>query len=164
MGLTDLKSLRRRLPRDKEDAETARALVALDFLTLEPVLPLLLDWLKSNGSPVESVVRVYFVGLGVRAVPVVQKALTSRHDGLKYSIVTNVVAKWPAEAIALLKGQLQMLATGSGPYGTDLVALRLLTEHCLADAGWLREWAEFKAKRLRELVHQAEQIEALLRT
>ena len=66
--------------------------------------------------------------LGVHAVPVVQNALASRHDGLQCFVVMNVVAKWPAEAIAPLKVQLQAVATGSGFYGTDLVALRLLTE------------------------------------
>jgi hypothetical protein len=76
--------------------------------------------------------------------------------------VTNVVAKWPAEAIAPLTIQLQALATGSGFYGTDLVALRLLTEHRLADRAWLMEWSQFKTKRLRELLSQAEDIYGLL--
>jgi hypothetical protein len=158
----DAKSLKRLLPQDKDDAETARALVALGFPVLEPVLPQMLEWLKSNGSPVEVVMRDFFAALGVHAVLVVQKALTSRHDGLKYSVVTNVVAKWPSEAVAPLKVQLQALATGSGFYGTDLVALRMLTEHRLADPAWLKEWAQFKTNRLRELLSQAEHIEGSL--
>jgi hypothetical protein len=158
----DAKSLKRVLPRDKDDAEGARALVALGYPTVEPVLPQMLDWLKSNGSPVELVMRDFFLALGVHAVPVVQRALASRHDGLKYSVVMNVVARWPAEAIAPLKFQLQGLATGSEFYGTDLIALRLLVEHHLADATWLKEWAQFKTKRLRELLSQAEHVEGLL--
>ncbi|MGH8587567.1 MAG: DUF5071 domain-containing protein [Gammaproteobacteria bacterium] len=158
----DAKSLKRLLPRDKDDAETARALVALGSPVLEPVLPQMLEWLKSNGSPVEVVVRDFFAALGVHAVPVVEKALASRHDGLKYSVVMNVVAKWPPQAIAPLKVQLQALATGSGVYGTDLVALRLLTEHRLADPAWLKEWAQFKTNRLREFLSQAEHIDGLL--
>jgi hypothetical protein len=158
----DAKSLKRLLPRDKDDAEGAGALAALGYPTVEPVLPQMLDWLKSNGSPVELVMRNFFVTLGVHGVPVVQRALASRHDGLKYSVVMNIVAKWPAEAIAALKVQLQALATGSGFYGTDLIALRLLVEHHLADPAWLKEWAQFKTKRLRELLSQAENVEALL--
>ncbi|HSF47698.1 MAG TPA: DUF5071 domain-containing protein, partial [Burkholderiales bacterium] len=115
----DAKSLKRLLPRDKDDAEGARALVALGYPVVEPILPYMLDWLKSNGSPVEMVVREFFVSLGSKAVPVVQKALASRHDGLKYFVVMNVVTRWPAEAIEKLKLQLQALATGSGSYGTD---------------------------------------------
>ena len=125
-------------------------------------MPMMLDWLKSNGSPVELVMREFFASLGTRAVPVVQKALASRHDGLKYSVMENVVSKWPNEAIALLKVQLQGLATGSGFYGTDLIALRLLVEHQLAEPDWLKEWAQFKTKRLRELLSQAEHVEGLL--
>ena len=158
----DAKSLKRLLPRDKDDADGARTLVALGYPAVEPVLPHMLDWLKSNGSPVELVMREFFALLGARAVPVVQKALASRHDGLKYSVVMYVVARWPAEAIEALKLPLQALATGSGFYGTDLIALRLLVEHRLADAAWLKEWAQFKTKRLRELLSQAQHIEDLL--
>jgi hypothetical protein len=158
----DAKSLNRLLPHDKDDAKGAGALVALGYPTVEPVLPHMLNWLKSNGSPVELVMREFFASLGVDAVPVVQKALVSRHEGLKYSVVMYVVARWPVEAIEPLKPQLQALATGSGFYGTDLIALRLLVEHQLADPAWLREWAEFKSKRLRELLSQAHDIEGLL--
>ena len=158
----DAKSLKRLLPRNKDDVEAARALVALGYPAVGPVLPQMLDWLKLIGSPVGSVMRDFFVGLGIHAVPVVQKALASRHDALKYSVVTDIVAQWPFEAVAPLKVQLQALATGSGGYGSDLVALRLLTVHGLADPSWLREWARFKAKRLRELLSQAEHIEGLL--
>lgn len=158
----DARSLKRLLPRDRDDAEGARALVAMGYPAVAPVLPLMLDWLKSNGSPVELVMREFFALLGVDAVPAVQKALSSRHEGLKYSVVMYVVSRWPVEAIKPLKLQLQGLATGSGFYGTDLIALRLLVEHQLADQAWLKEWANFKTKRLRELLAQAEHIEGLL--
>jgi hypothetical protein len=158
----DARSLKRLLPRNKDDAEGAKALVALGYPAVEPVLPQMLDWLKSNGSPVELVMCEFFASLGTRAIPAVQKALGSRHDGLKYSVVKNVISKWPSEAIAPLKVQLQGLATGSGYYGTDLIALDLLVEHQLADPAWLKEWTEFKTKRLREFLSQAERIKASL--
>jgi hypothetical protein len=158
----DAKSLKRLLPRTKDDAEGAKALVAIGYPTVEPVMPLMLDWLKTNGSPVELIMRDFFASLGTRAVPAVQKALASRHDGLKYSVLKHVVCKWPADAVFQLKVQLQGLATGSGFYGTDLIALRLLVEHQLAEPAWLNEWSEFKIKRLRELLGQAEHIRELL--
>ena len=158
----DAKSLKRLLPRTKEDAEGAKALVALGYPAVEPVMPQMLDWLKSNGSPVELVMCDFFALLGAHAVPVVRKALASRHDALKYSVVKNVVSKWPSEAIEPLKVQLQGLATGSGFYGTDLIALRLLVAHQLAEPAWLKEWAQFKTKRLRELLSQAEHVEGML--
>ena len=158
----DASSLKRLLPRNKDDAEGAKALVAMGYPAVEPVMSQMLDWLKSNGSPVELVLRDFFAGLGVQAVPVVQKALASRHDLLKYSVVKHVVCRWPADAVSQLMPQLQGLATGSGFYGTDLIAMRLLVEQRLAEPAWLREWAEFKVKRLRELLTQAEDIRHLL--
>ena len=158
----DASSLKRLLPRNKDDAQSAKALVALGYPAVEPVLSNMLDWLKSNGSPVELVLRDFFAGLGVQAVPVVQKALGSRNDALKYSVVKHVVCRWPADAVSQLTPQLQGLATGSGFYGTDLIAMRLLVEHRLAEPSWLKEWAEFKVKRLRELLTQAEDIRRLL--
>lgn len=158
----DASSLKRLLPRNKDDAASARALVAMGYPAVAPVMPQMLDWLKSNGSPVELVLRDFFAGLGVQAVPVVQKALTARHDLLKYSVVKHVVCRWPADAVSQLAPQLQGLATGSGFYGTDLIAMRLLVEHRLAEPSWLREWAEFKVKRLRELLTQAEEIRQVL--
>lgn len=161
----DEKSLKRLLPRDKNDAAGAQALVTLGFPAVEPILPQLLEWLKANGSPVEWVLREFVVSLGIHAVPHVQRALASRHELLKYSIVKNVVARWPAEAVAPLASQLQMLATGSaGNYGADLIALRLLIEHDLADRTWLAEWVRFKVQRLRELTAQAGELEAMLAT
>ena len=158
----DAKALKRLLPRNKDDAEGAKTLVALGFPTVEPVMGQMLDWLKTNGSPVELVMREFFAVLGTPGVPAVQKALASRHDALKYAIVEHVVSKWPAEAIAPLRGHLQSLATGSGYYGTDLTALRLLVEHRLAEPEWLTEWAKFKVKRLRDLLARAEHVESLL--
>ncbi len=158
----DAKSLRRLLPRDKEDAKGAAALVALGYEAVEPVLKEMLDWLKVIRSPVASIMGEFFVSLGVRAVPPVQKALGSRNETLQYSVVLNVVAKWPHAAIEAVKPELQLLASNAGPYGTDLIALRLLVEHDLADRAWLKQWAQFKTKRLRELLLQAEEIERSL--
>ena len=158
----DEKSLKRLLPRNKDDAESAKALVAMGYPAVEPVLSSMLEWLKTIGCPVELVLRDFFAGLGVRAVPVVQKALASRNDVLKYSVVKHVVCRWPADAVSQLAPQLQGLASGSGFYGTDLIAMRLLVEHRLAEPAWLKEWAEFKVKRLRELLTQAEEIRHLL--
>lgn len=152
------------LPRNKEDASSANALVALGYPTVKPVLRHMLEWLKTNGSPADLVMREFFVSLGVHGVPVVREALQSRHDFLKYAVTTHVVARWPKEAVAGVQTELQSLATGSGFYGTDLTAMKLLIEHGLADRAWLQEWSEFKLKRLRELLDSAEEIQLLLKT
>ena len=160
MNTDDLKRL---LPRDKNDVGAAQALVSLGYPKVAPVLPKMLDWLKTYESPVEAVMRDFFILLGHDAVPVVQKSLSSRNDLLKYAIVNHVVVRWPAGAIEQLKVPLQALAATSSPYGTDITALRLLAEHQLVDRNWLLEWATFKRRRLSELFSQAESIERLLK-
>ncbi|MFM9886485.1 MAG: DUF5071 domain-containing protein [Burkholderiales bacterium] len=150
------------LPRNKDDAERAMALVALGYPAIAPVLPQMLDWLKTIDSPVESVMRECFVTLGEHAVPVVQKGLHSRNDLLKYAIVTHVVTRWPPSAVAALRQELLGLATGAMGYGTDIVALKLLIEHRLAERDWLRQWSQFKVKRLREFLSSAEEADRLL--
>lgn len=158
----DKSELTGRLPHNKEDADSAAALVSLGYPTVEPVLRHMLEWLKTNGSPVDLIMRDFFVSLGVNGLSVVRDALRSRHDLLKYAVTTHVVARWPKEVVAGVQSELQGLATGSGFYGTDLVAMKLLIEHNLADRAWLMEWSAFKIKRLRELLSSAEQLEVLL--
>ena len=95
-------------------------------------------------------------------MPVVQKALRSRNDLLKYAIVTHVVTRWSPSAVAALRQELLGLATGGMDYGTDIVALKSLIEHRLAERDWLGEWSQFKVKRLRELLSSAEELTSLL--
>ncbi len=136
--------------------------MAIGFPAVEPVLPQMLDWVKTIGSPVALVMCEFFVTLSDHAVPIVQKSLRSRGDLLKYAIVTRVVTRWPASAFAALRQDLLGLATGGTDYGTDLVALKLLIEHRLAERDWLRQWTQFKVKRLRELLSSAEEADRVL--
>lgn len=155
--------LLRLLPRNKEDAVGATALVTLGYPTVEPILEQMLDWLRTNNSPVDLVMREFFASLGIPAVPAISRALRSRHDLLHYTVLEHVVRRWPTPAVTPLSTQLQSIATGSGFYGSDLIALRLLAEHQLAEPKWLAEWSTFKVKRLRELLCGAEEIANLLK-
>jgi hypothetical protein len=122
----------------------------------------MLDWLKVLNSPVACVMAEFFVTLGAPALPVVEQALATRNDLLKYAIVTNVVQQWPREIVVPLGPTLQRLATGSTDYGTDLIALKLLAVYGLADRAWLGEWVAFKRKRHAALLEQVAQIEGIL--
>ncbi len=95
-------------------------------------------------------------------MPVVQKALRSRNDLLKYAIVTHVVTRWSPSAVAAWRQALLGLATGGMDYDTDIVALKLLIEHRLAERDWLAQWSQFKVKRLREFLSSAEEADRLL--
>lgn len=156
MGTFSKSELLLRLPRKKDDAANAIALIKLGYPVVEPVLPQMLDWLRTNGSPVDLVMRDFFAALGRPAIEVVSKALRSRHELLQHTILAHVVDKWSCEDVSHLKGELEMLVTGSGFYGTDIVAMQLLQRHGLSDTTWLREWAEFKVERLRRLLQSTE--------
>lgn len=151
------------LPRNKEDESRAVALTRLGYPAVEPVLEHMIDWLRTSGSPVDLALRPFFAALGEPGVPVVRKVLRARHGLHQFTLVAHALPHWPRAALAQLKPELEALATGSGFYGTDLAAMRLLAEHRLAAREWLSEWAAFKVKRLRELLAQAEQVNALLR-
>ncbi|MDH5275087.1 MAG: DUF5071 domain-containing protein [Gammaproteobacteria bacterium] len=158
----DEKALKALLPRNKDDVEHATTLVNLGHPAVAPVLPQMLGWLKTTGSPVELIMRDFFVALGAHAVPVVRNALRSRNDTWKYGIVNHIVTQWPAEAIAPLVGELQGIAASWTASGTDIIALQLLVQHRLGDREWLEQWSQFKVKRLRELLANAEEVNRML--
>jgi len=154
--------LRALLPRNKNDEASARALVALGYPALEPVLDEMVGWLKTYPSPVEGAMREFLIRLGAPAIEAVRRGLSGRTEALRYGIVAHVVSHWPAACVARLERELVGLAAGPGDGGTDLIALSLLVEHGLGDRGWLRQWAEFKLARARERCAQSERIVAAL--
>ena len=149
------------LPRNRDDAENANALIALGYPTVEPVLKPMLDWLKSNGSPVELVFRPFFAQVGAPALSLVKDALSSTHELWKFSIVRNVVYAWPRDLVVELQPHLEGLVQHSGFYSTDLVALEILSRHRLSEPSWLREWTLFKKLRLQEQFELLAAIELL---
>jgi len=155
--------LLRLMPRDKNDAIGAQAIVELGYPKVEPVLAQMLDWLCTNGSPVDVVMREFFAALGAPAMAVVRKALHSKSEILRATIVSHVLVRWPRDCIADLKAELQGMVTEAGFYGADLGALGLLAQHGLSERAWLEEWAEFKVNRLRRMLVEAENVQLLLK-
>jgi len=51
-----------------------------------------------------------------------------------------------------------MLMTGSEWWGTDLLCLRLLAQHSLAERSHVQQWLKFKQQRLRGLTEMADQV------
>ncbi len=158
----DAKALKSLLPRNKEDVAHATRLVNLGHPTVAPILPQMLLWLKTIGSPVELIMREFFVALGSQALPVVRDALRTRNETWKYAIVNHIVTQWPTEAVAPLKCELQAIAASSAAYGTDIIALKLLIQHRLGEREWVEQWSQFKVRRLRELLASAEEVNRML--
>jgi hypothetical protein len=148
--------LTRLLPKDGRDVENARALIALGYPAIEPVLPSLFQWLETSGSEVELVVRPFFAALGEPALDLVRSALESPiKPARKAALLRYVLPSWPREAVAKLEPQLLSYLDGYDFHGLDAWALKLLMQKGLAEDQRLERWRQLKIERLKE------QLEAL---
>jgi hypothetical protein len=100
------------LPQNKHDVEQARALVALGFPGVEPVLPRLLEWVQDMNWPVAQVLAPFLAGIGKPLAPHIERVL--RTDDLAWQdfILSGVVSRSP-ELIEELRPQLERLALSS---------------------------------------------------
>ena len=57
-----------------------------------------------------------------------------------------------------MEGALSMIVTDPSSLNADLLAIRLLGRHGLADRKWLRQWLEFKLERLEERSQLANEV------
>lgn len=67
LGFMQKSELTKLLPKNGKDVEGARAILALGFPTIEPVLPSLFQWLETSGSDVELLIRPFFNGKRARS-------------------------------------------------------------------------------------------------
>ena len=145
----DAKELRHLMPKNAEDRKAARELVALDPETLAPVVPEMLRHLKHVDSPVSEVFCQFFATHGERYVLHVLSFLArSTMPEVKEVLLSRVLPAWSKEAVSECAGALKMITTDSSFVHNDLLAMRLLARHELAEAAWLRQWLEFKRARL----------------
>ena len=155
----DKKQFSEVMPHDKEDVERAKSLAALDYTSVRPIVPQMLRWLRTYPSPVARVFIEFFIRNGEAAAEEVEKTLrTSRHEHLKYAIVTQVLPEWPRSAVEKVSYPLQMLVTDTGAPETALMALRLLAKHDLGDKDGLRGWLRFIAERMERNLKDAAEI------
>lgn len=120
-----------RLPKDGNDVDAAKGLVALGYPALAPVLPHLFQWLETSGSAVELVLRPFFAELGAPACDLARTALLNRNKpALKYSLLRYVLPSWPRDLVATLP--LEGYLYDSDSYGLDVWALKLMVDKRIA--------------------------------
>ena len=137
------------MPRNKDDAESAKHIVSLGYQTVEPVVNEMLHWLRTVDSPVANVFSAFFSENGRFAVETVNIILmTSKLSVLKYAIVTKVITHWPSQTLEGLVDSLFMLAANSSEPETALKAMELLLMHDLGERDWLKQWLDFITDRL----------------
>ena len=157
--MIDPRQLRLLLPKNAQDAESARNLVSLGPDVLGPVVPDMVRRLKDHKSPVAEIYCEFFAKHGERFLSIFGDFLgRSTMPDLKNVIVTRIMIHWSREAVAPLAGALTMLVTHTNFFNTDLVSIKLLHVHGLADAKWLADWLEFKRNRYAQLLSEADQL------
>ena len=119
------------LPRHKTDVERARALVALGFPAVEPVVGDLFLWLRDFNWPVAREIAPFLSSLAPSAVlPNVKAVLSSRDAIWKYWVLTLLVEHFPADSLRAIERELAQLATAPDTddvaEGVDEIARDLL--------------------------------------
>ena len=157
----DAKQLRHVMPKNAQDATAAKELVALGAEELAPVIPEMLRHLKHHDSPVSAEFCAFFAQHGERYVEHVVAALSrATMPEVKHAILATVLPAWSRDSVAQFAGVLSMLATNPDAWNNDLLSVRLLARHRLADAKWLRAWVNFKLERLNERAQLAQRVAA----
>ncbi len=137
------------LPRNRNDVEAARKIVAMGLPAVEPVLKSLFQWLETGGSDVEMVIRPFFASAGAPALPLVKDALKAPiKPERKYALLRFVLPEWPCELIAQLESELMSLVRETDFHGLDVHALSLMTAKGVGDRDELRRWRDFKIDRI----------------
>jgi|EndMetStandDraft_3_1072993.scaffolds.fasta_scaffold464540_2 hypothetical protein len=150
MNRSDLTKL---LPTSGTDIENAQAIVALGFPTVEPVLKSLFQWLETNGSPVEMIIRPFFAGLGEPALELVRDALMAPiKPARKHALLRYVLPHWPASVIEKLEPELQGFIQQHDFHGLDVWALLLMIEKGIETHGGNEKWRAHKIARMQELI------------
>ena len=138
------------MPRDKNDADGAKAIAAIGFPSALPVLDDIIRWLRIVNAPVVDVFSDLLAQSPEFCTSTVGHVLgMGACDSTKYVLVSRVVPRWPREHLAKITWALQTLLTHTAFHDTDLRCIDLLEQHSLSKRDWLAKWTEFKVRRLR---------------
>jgi hypothetical protein len=159
----EARQLRQLMPRNAQDVGAAEELVSLGAEALGAAVPEMLRRMKDHDSPVADVYCTFFAESGEQFVDEIHRVLTqSTMPELTNKIVSRVLPNWSRGSIERMAGTLQMLVSRTNVFDTDLLCIRLLAKHNLADREWLRRWLDFKRDRLRYLSQLGQDIDSEL--
>lgn len=93
--------LRKLLPTHKSDLDRARAISALGYPAVEPLLPELVKWLGDRNWPVTRTLLPLFISIGAPLAPHVAPILLGNDSWWAYTTMIEVVICSPPLAAAL---------------------------------------------------------------
>lgn len=103
-------ALRDLLPRDKHDAERARALVDLGWPAVEPVMPEIMTWLQDANWPIARVFYPFLASIGKPLAPYVRAVFDTTDDIWKRGVL-ELVLRNSSELAVAFRADLERLVT-----------------------------------------------------
>ncbi|HSB14440.1 MAG TPA: DUF5071 domain-containing protein [Bryobacteraceae bacterium] len=158
------KELRKLLPSNKEDVTAIEAIAAHGYPAVDPILLDLLKWIRVEWWPVSKPACQFLVSIGPRLAPQVSEVLGSRDDLWKAVVLREIVSGWPTEDVRALSSHLFLIATDGQSWGADLLALRLLAQHGIAESDWIAGWLEFKREHHEKRLADITEISGILKS
>ena len=102
--------LHRLLPRHRSDFDNARALVALGYPAVAPVLKELLTWLQDGNWPITRLVGDFFLTIPEAIAPLVQDVLAGDDLQWKYWCIVRLIGQMPPTVAIQFRDELTRLA------------------------------------------------------
>lgn len=117
------------LPRDKLETERARAVIALGFPAVEPILPELVEWMQDINWPVAQTLQPFLASIGLPLAPHVRHVLATSDESWKYWVLRSIVMESP-ELVEALQAELRRLVQfptlGEAKEEIDVLAKEIL--------------------------------------
>lgn len=146
-------------PRNGSDREAAERLASLNRDLLTPIVPDMVEWLKSSGS-VREVFGQCLSVFNADAVKPIRNALRGTHEDRTVYILRFVLPQWSKDSILLFSDEIERLLQVGSLQGVNIHALSLLQIAEVPTHAPIEEWANFFRQRLNEQVVALDRIEA----
>ena len=106
---------RQLLPRDKRDLENARAVIALGYPAVAPVLRDLLEWLQDCNWPVSRPIGDFLASLPQQTAPLIWTVLHGDDHIWKYWCIVRLISVMPGNVAEQFRAELTRLAERPTP-------------------------------------------------
>lgn len=103
------------LPADKRDVERARAVVALGYPAVAPLLPDLLRWLQDCNWPVSRPIGDFLATLPEQMAPLIRDVLRGDDDIWKYWCIVRLISAMPPDIAEQFRAELTRLGNEPTP-------------------------------------------------
>src|SRR5687768_275917 len=101
---------RRLLPQNKKDLDSVRAIVALGYPAVAPVLPDLLEWLQDSNWPVWRPIAEFLASLPEQMAPLIWDVLRGDDHVWKYHCIAGLIQLMPPDVAEQFRAELTRLA------------------------------------------------------